>query len=95
MFIKILDLLDFRIKIKLLFIFFFYLLSIFLDLLSISIIPIFIGTLFSQIDPNNKFYYLFETFKSFDLNLILVLIILIFILKNIFQSFMIYMNKNC
>ena len=40
MFIKILDILDFKIKIKLLFIFFFYLLSIFLDLLSISIIPI-------------------------------------------------------
>ena len=94
MFIKILDILDFKIKIKLLFIFFFYLLSIFLDLLSISIIPILIGTLFSQdLDLNNKFYYLFETFKSFDLNLILILIIVIFTLKNIFQSLMIYYEQ--
>lgn len=94
MFIKILDILDFKIKIKLVFIFFFYLLSIFLDLLSISIIPILIGTLFSQdLDLNNKFYYLFETFKSFDLNLILILIIVIFTLKNIFQSLMIYYEQ--
>lgn len=94
MFIKILDILDFRIKIKLLFIFFFYLFTIFLDFLSISIVPILIGTLFSpDLDPNNKFYYLFETFKSFDSNLILVLIILIFILKNILQSFMIYYEQ--
>lgn len=94
MFIKILDILDFRIKIKLLFIFFFYLFTIFLDFLSISIVPILIGTLFSpDLDPNNKFYYLFETFKSFDSNLILVLIIVIFILKNILQSFMIYYEQ--
>lgn len=94
MFIKILDILDFRIKIKLLFIFFFYLFTIFLDFLSISIVPILIGILFSpDLDPNNKFYYLFETFKSFDSNLILVLIIVIFILKNILQSFMIYYEQ--
>ena len=91
---KILNILSFQIRIKILLIFFFYLLSIFLDLLGISIIPIFIATLFSSdLDVNNKFYPLVSYFKLLDLNLILLLIISIFVSKNILQTYMIYYEQ--
>ena len=91
MYYKIFDILDNKTKLKFIAIFLFYLVSIFLDLLSISIIPVLIGALLSpDIDSSSKFYFIFEKVKNLDLNILLLFIIFIFIIKNIFQVIMFF-----
>ena len=62
MYYKIFDILDNKTKFEIYFEFFFlFSINFFLDLLSISIIPVLIGALLSpDIDSSSKFYFIFE-----------------------------------
>ena len=88
--LKILNLFHIRNKFFLFILFFFYLISVLFDLVGISLVPLFIISIFNP--EQLKLFSLFnisEIIKNLNSNYIIIFIFLLFLVKNIFLSLVI------
>jgi ABC-type multidrug transport system fused ATPase/permease subunit len=88
--LKILNLFHVRNKFFLLILFFFYLISVLFDLVGISLVPLFLISIFNP--EQLKLFSLFnisEIIKNLNSNYIIIFIFLLFLVKNIFLSLVI------